>query len=159
MHKTEFVFAYGSNMDPSQMRERCPESDLSWFIAKAPRWRLCFPRCSIKRKGGVGSLIRDDESSVWGVVFSVTKRDLTRLDRFEGVRSRSNERKPIEVIDEAGRTHQVETYFAKPADHPPREYVPSRGYLALYIRGAEYFGLPKSYIQQLREIKTNGQEL
>ena len=82
MNASELVFAYGSNVDPAQMRERCPESDLSRFIAEARSWRLYFPRESKKRKGGVGSIVRSANDSVWGVVFSVTKRDLTRLDLY-----------------------------------------------------------------------------
>src|SRR5690242_6364360 len=85
MMKSELVFAYGSNMDPAQMRERCPESDLSWFVAEAEGWRLCFPRKSTKRKGGVGSIAREEGASVWGVVFAISERDLSRLDEYEGV--------------------------------------------------------------------------
>jgi hypothetical protein len=51
MNESELVFAYGSNMDPAQMRERCPESDLGWFTAEARGWRLYFPRESKKRRG------------------------------------------------------------------------------------------------------------
>ena len=58
MHQSEFVFAYGSNMDPAQMRERCSGSDLSWFVARAEGWKLIFPRWSDKRLGGVGSITK-----------------------------------------------------------------------------------------------------
>src|SRR6516165_8294753 len=84
MMKSELVFAYGSNMDPAQMRERCPESDLWWFIAEARDWKLYFPRKSNQRRGGVGSITKQVGSSVWGVVFAVSEHDLARLDRYEG---------------------------------------------------------------------------
>ncbi len=84
----ELDFAYGSNMDLVQMRERCPGSLLSPVVAEARGWKLCFPRRSDGRKGGIGSITEDKSASVWGVVFSVTQQDLERLDRFEGVSSR-----------------------------------------------------------------------
>src|ERR1700720_4581675 len=79
------IFAYGSNMDLQQMKERRPDSDLESFIAEARNWALCFPRESDKRKGGVGSIEGRQGASVWGVVFTVSERDLARLDRREGV--------------------------------------------------------------------------
>ncbi len=144
-----FVFAYGSNMDQAQMRERCPGSDLSCFVAAARGWRLCFPRRSIKRKGGVGSITPDPGQSVWGVVFSVSPRDLIRLDRFEGVKKTAYRRDRISVIDQQGRIYDVWTYFAIP-DDPPQEYQPHKDYIELYVRGAECFGLPEPYIESLK---------
>ncbi len=154
MNESELVFAYGSNMEPAQMRERCPVSDLSWFLAKAEGWKLCFPRESAKRKGGVGSLEQKPGRDVWGVVFSVSQRDLRRLDQFEGVTSKSYQRDRIEVVDKDGNRLQVWTYFATPQDKPVREYLPHKEYIRLYIQGAEYFGLPEGYVRELREIKT-----
>src|SRR3990170_602913 len=104
MQQSEFVFAYGSNMDPAPMRERCPESDLSWFVAEAKGWRLYFPRYSKKRRCTVGSIVKSENESVWGVVFAVTPRDLARLDRFEGKGS-AYKREPIEVVNREGRNH------------------------------------------------------
>lgn len=150
MQKSELVFAYGSNMDPAQMRERCPESDLSWFLAEARGWKLCFPRKSKNRKGGVGSVTKDVRSSVWGVVFSVTPKDLLRLDEFEGAKGGSYRRDRIDVIGEDGISHRVWTYFAMPQGN----YLPVKDYIRLYLRGADYFSLPENYIEKLKATKT-----
>jgi hypothetical protein len=48
-------FAYGSNMDLAQMRERCPSTRFA-FIAKLPDHRLVFPRKSKCRCCGVASV-------------------------------------------------------------------------------------------------------
>jgi cation transport regulator ChaC len=152
MLKSELVFGYGSNMDPAQMRERCPESDLAWFIAQAQNRTLWFPHNSGKRKGGVGSLKESEGDVVWGVVFSVSVRDLKRLDRFEGV-SHSYTRDSLDVIAQDGSHQRVWTYFAVP-DNPPKNYTPHEDYIKLYIQGAECFGLPAAYIENLRKIKT-----
>lgn len=150
VHRSELVFAYGSNMDPAQMRERCPESDLAWFVAEARGWQLCFPRYAKKRRCAVGSIVRNENESVWGVVFTVARRDLERLDRFEG---KGYTRGLIDIVDQQGRQVTVWTYFAKP-DGPPTKELPSREYIDLYMRGAEYFGLPERYLEFLRSIPT-----
>jgi gamma-glutamylcyclotransferase len=153
MLQSELVFVYGSNMEPSQMRERCPESDLAWFIAQVQDRALWFPRKSTRRKGGVGSLRSSEGDVVWGVIFSVSVRDLERLNRFEGVPN-SYERDRIEVTAQDGSPHKVWTYTAVPADTPPKDYTPHKDYIELYILGAEYFGLPAAYTEKLRKIKT-----
>jgi gamma-glutamylcyclotransferase (GGCT)/AIG2-like uncharacterized protein YtfP len=154
MNESELVFAYGSNMDPAQMRERCPESDLAWFVGEARGWRLCFPRESKKRKGSVGSIVKSPNDSVWGVVFAVTKRDLRRLDSYEGVPSGAYERDHVDILNSAGKNFTVWTYFAAPLSEG-QEFLPHADYIMLYVRGAEYFGLPAGYIERLRNIKTS----
>jgi gamma-glutamylcyclotransferase (GGCT)/AIG2-like uncharacterized protein YtfP len=158
MHLSELVFAYGSNMDPAQMRERCPESDLSWFIAEARGWRLCFPRESKKRKGGVGSIVKSEEASVWGVVFTVSERDLARLDSCEGVPGGAYNRAVVDVVDRHGRGLSVWTYFAV-RQGPEQEFLPHSNYITLYIKGAEYFGLPASYIGNLKKIRDGSKKI
>lgn len=149
--RSQLVFAYGSNMDPAQMRERCPESDLSWFVAEARGWKLCFPRRSIGRRGGVGSIIRADGASVWGVVFTVSERDLSRLDGYEGVPN-AYTRGPIDLFCADGRPVSALTYFA--VAQGSEVYTPHRDYIDLYLKGAEYYGLPEKYIEGLRGIQT-----
>jgi gamma-glutamylcyclotransferase (GGCT)/AIG2-like uncharacterized protein YtfP len=153
LHKANFVFNYGSNMDPAQMRERCSESSLSWFVAQAEGWSLCFPRFSKRRGGGVGSLTANPKETVWGVVFSVSDRDLIRLDRFEGVPT-AYKRDLLQVKDLSGRYHDVWAYFANP-DKVKEHHPPTDEYIQLYIRGALYFDLPEPYLEQLRKIRTD----
>jgi gamma-glutamylcyclotransferase len=157
VQKSELIFVYGSNMDPAQMRERCPESDLAWFIAKAHDRALSFPRKSAKRTDGVGSLKISEGEVVWGVVFSVSERDLGRLDSFEGV-PKSCTREWLEVSTEDGSHRRVLTYIAKADNTPPQEYTPHKDYIKLCLRGAEYFRLPADYVVRLRQIKTKGSE-
>lgn len=144
------IFAYGSNMDTAQMKERCPNSRLETFIAEARGWKLCFPRRSEKRKGGVGSIERHQGSSVWGVVFSVNDKDLKTLDRREGVLIGAYTRGPLEVHSQAGKSALVQTYFAVPEGNGI--FTPHRNYIEHYIKGAKQFGLPHEYIVILEQI-------
>jgi cation transport regulator ChaC len=138
-------------MDLGQMKERCPNSDLASFIAEARGWRLCFPRESEKRKGGVGSIERQAESSVWGVVFSVNESDLKRLDRREGALIGSYTRGPVEIYDQKGQLVRAETYFA--VRQREEDFLPHKDYIGLYLRGAKHFGLPAEHIESLEHIQ------
>jgi gamma-glutamylcyclotransferase (GGCT)/AIG2-like uncharacterized protein YtfP len=157
MTATEFVFAYGSNMNLSQMNERYPNSKDRFqpFLAKADGWKLCFPRRSDRRQGGLGSIVPADGEVVWGVVFGLTLEDLARLDQSEGVFANVYRRDRLLVTWGNGLKKEVWTYFAIPQDDPPRHYVPHEDYLALYVRGAEYFKLPADYIDRLKKTETS----
>jgi cation transport regulator ChaC len=158
MSDGQFVFAYGSNMDIAQMRERCRDSKDRFdpVVAKAEGWKLCFPRYSGDRKGGVGSIIRAPGEVVWGIVYKiVTSRDLKRLDTREGVFTNAYHRERLVVKTQEGKDLETWTYFAVPPDTPPRHYVPAKEYLALYIRGAEHFGIDAAYVERLRKIGTS----
>jgi cation transport regulator ChaC len=148
-HTNFLIFAYGSNMDLQQMKERAPNSELAPFIAEARGWKLCFPRESKKREGGVGSIERKEGSSVWGVVFSVTEGDLESLDSHEGVPRGRYTRGPIEVYN--GQVVLTQTYFA--VREREQDFMPHRDYIDLYIRGAKHFGLPAHYIRFLERIR------
>lgn len=146
----ELIFAYGSNMDPEQMKKRCPNSDVSASVAQANGWELHFPRRSDKRGGGVASIRRSasPRASVWGVVYVILQRDLPGLDRHEGVHLGRYRRDRIAVRERNGSKYQAWAYFAIP-DASTSSYLPSRDYLNHLIKGARHFGLPASYIERL----------
>jgi cation transport regulator ChaC len=138
-------------MDLAQMKKRCPHSELATFIAEARGWKLCFPRASEKRKGGVGSIERQQGLSVWGVVFSVNECDLESLDRHEGVPKGRYIRGPVEVHKQNGEPVQAETYFA--IRQREQDFTPHLDYIDLYLRGAKHFGLPVEYLAFLDQLK------
>jgi hypothetical protein len=138
-------------MDLSQMRQRCPKSSLSPFVAEARGWKLCFPRRSNRRGGGVGSITEDQSASVWGVVFSVTKEDLQRLDTFEGVPVGAYKRELIEVVDRHSKAMNVWVYKAVPQG--PGDFEPHRDYIELYVRGAKHLICRRTYVKSLEELR------
>jgi cation transport regulator ChaC len=158
MSECQLVFAYGSNMDIAQMRERCPDSKHRFepVVAKAEGWKLCFPRYSDNRKGGVGSIIRAPGEVVRGIVYQiVTSRDLKRLDTREGIFAKAYHRERLVVKTLEGKDLETWTYVAVPQDAPPRHYAPAKEYLALYICGAEQFSIDVAYVESLRKISTS----
>src|SRR5436190_1341322 len=77
------IFAYGSNMDPLQMQQRCPGAEaIGNGILRGHR--LCFPRLSERRGCGVASVEPASGNEVWGVVYRLGAADLAALDGFEG---------------------------------------------------------------------------
>jgi gamma-glutamylcyclotransferase (GGCT)/AIG2-like uncharacterized protein YtfP len=76
-------FAFGSNMDTAQMRQRCPSAQV---VASAllPRHRLVFNGFSRAWGGAVASVVRDPTCDVPGVLYDLDADDVARLDAFEG---------------------------------------------------------------------------
>jgi gamma-glutamylcyclotransferase (GGCT)/AIG2-like uncharacterized protein YtfP len=74
--KREFYFAYGSNLDVTQMLQRCPSAK---FIGKAV---LNNHRLEIRKHMDIDQV---QGEQVEGIVYSMTKQDIAVLDRYEGV--------------------------------------------------------------------------
>src|SRR5262245_32456955 len=79
-------FAYGSNMDPDQLRERSPDHRIVGLAALRDH-RLFFPLYSNRWNGGVASVQPHHGDTVWGVLAELTDADLRSLDGFEGFRA------------------------------------------------------------------------
>jgi len=150
-------FAYGSNMDWSQMRERCPSARFV-CVAKLKDHRLAFTRKSEKRGCGVSDVIPDLGHDVWGIVYEIDLRDLGRLDKCEGfVPGRPREenayfREERHVYrdgnDDAPLVALV--YFAIQQNNPPQ---PNAEYKRLIVDGARNWHLPEDYIRELEQIE------
>jgi hypothetical protein len=141
-------FAYGSNLDPDQMRARCPDNR-AVGIARLREYRLCFPRRSAHRDCGVASIEPFAGAEVWGAIYDLTEADVARLDHWEGyVLGRAvnrYDRRAIAVeID--GALGRVETYIAQVEASPP---PPNLEYLGHLRRGARAHGLPPHYVAML----------
>lgn len=141
------------------MKERCPHARFK-CVAKITGWRLCFPRYSKKRNGGVSS-IEEPGETVWGVVYQIPESEIPLLDKSEGyTEGRRHEqnsyiRQEKQVEEANGQPHTCYVYIA----NKNRPYKPSReSYLNYIIRGAEQHreqGIPGDYIEKLRSIETN----
>jgi len=151
------TFAYGSNMDFTQMRERCPSAQFV-CVALLKNYRLDFTRKSTKRKCGVSDVVPAPDSVVWGAVYEITEYDLAILDWNEGYRpSRSAEsnayNRRIGTIYQDGdetKPLAVEIYFAVPQENPP---LPNQDYKDLIVNGARQWKLPADYIAKLELIE------
>jgi gamma-glutamylcyclotransferase (GGCT)/AIG2-like uncharacterized protein YtfP len=153
-------FAYGSNLDPDQMRDRCPAHGVAG-LAVLREHRLSFPLFSERWGGGVASVQLAHGRDVWGVLFELTDGDLAALDGYEGFRAPMDhhnvydrEQVWVELTrpDDGSIPRRVRAwiYLARPSNPMP----PSRRYLDAILKGARHHRLPEDYVAALAAVKT-----
>ncbi|MGD0258835.1 MAG: gamma-glutamylcyclotransferase family protein [Verrucomicrobiota bacterium] len=151
-------FAYGSNMDSGQMRQRCPSAQFV-AIAKLPDHRLAFTRHAKDRDCGTCDGVPEPGQDIWGVVFDISESDLRRLDESEGYQpgrpSNANcyvrEKRPVYRDGNREEPLLVWLYFANRQPNPP---LPNAAYKKQLVDGAKFWRLPEEYQAQLRQIQT-----
>lgn len=138
-------FAYGSNMDPEQMRERAPGAR-ALGAARLPDHRLALTRESLLG-AAVATVEPAPGDEVWGVLWDVTALDEARLDDYEEI-ERGGYRKAVAGVEIDGHRQTAMIYVAVPR----RARRPSRGYVAGLVRGARAHGLPADYLLRLESL-------
>ena len=148
-------FAYGSNLDPEQMRLRCP-GHVVVGLAELHDHKLTFPLTSHDWGGGVSSIGVAHGESVWGIVYDLPDADVAALDRYEGFKGPGDQhnvydRETVSVqlvrADDGSFPRRLRpwVYVARPANPSP----PSRRYLDAVLRGARHHRLPDDYVSRL----------
>ena len=132
-------FAYGSNMLPQQMAERCPGSRARGK-AVLRGWRF-----HITTRGSA-SIVPIPDGQVHGALWRCSARHFNTLDRYEGVALGNYRRHRIEVIDEFGHILPAITYVGA-RRHPGRARV--NYMVTAVLAGADAFGLPEPYVLEL----------
>jgi gamma-glutamylcyclotransferase (GGCT)/AIG2-like uncharacterized protein YtfP len=123
-----YYFAYGSNLNQRQMRERCPESKPR-FTATLHHYQLVFIGWSRKWRGGVASIRPFRGKKVLGAIYEVSEACLKQLDKHEGSDYR---RLNIIVNNEDGEPIEVTAYIRS---GQAEETKPSPEYLAVIQQG------------------------
>ena len=150
-------FAYGSNLDWKQMKDRCPSARFVG-VAQLPDHRLAFTRKSFKRGCGVADAVRENECSVWGSVYEISALDVGALDKSEGFRPGREKnsywrRECLVFLDgDEKRPVTAQAYFAEQEPDPP---PPNQAYKALIFSGARHWHLPDEYITELEAIEVS----
>jgi gamma-glutamylcyclotransferase (GGCT)/AIG2-like uncharacterized protein YtfP len=125
------VFAYGSNLNGRQMRERVP-GELSCFRATLPGYRLDFVGKSAKWEGGVATVTEMASLlGVPGLVWRLPVGGLDLLDRFEGHPGTYVRKRVRLTLDEGGHLKAWVYVHQKPVLAPP-----SLAYVSTIARGA-----------------------
>lgn len=138
-------FAYGSNMDRTQMQERCPESRLKG-VGYLDNHDIAFTIFSPEKwKGGCADVLPRDGQRVYGLVYEVSVTDVESLDRHEAVHAAKYERVTKEVTYQ-GSTHNMLTYQVV---HKEAGLHPSTAYLNCLITAARQHDFPMSYQKHL----------
>ena len=152
------TFAFGSNINWNQMRERCPSSRFMG-IAVLRDHKLAFTRESDDRSCGVADVVAENGTQVWGVVYEIADLDVGKLDACEGFRPGRDKnsyyrRECLVFLDgEDQRPLTVSAYFGDPQPNPP---LPNAAYKNLILAGARHWHLPEDYIGELEQIAVSG---
>ncbi len=144
-----FYFAYGSNMNLDQMRERRVSYENS-RRALLRDYKLGFTKTSKRYNAGVADIVESRDDVVEGVLYEVTEEGMATLDKFEGVNQNTYKRMKVMVQLEDGEKLEAITYKVVSAEEP--FIPPSKEYMNKIIKGAEIHKLSSNYIQRLKAI-------
>lgn len=140
-------FAYGSNLDPSQMKERVGD----WIASKRSLlkgYKLVFNVKSSRWNGFAANLrkTRNENNSVYGVVYFLKKEQLDKMTTFEGPNSKIES---VTVVEENGnRINDVSVYWW---DNIRPSQVPPTAYSDAIIRGLKQHGYSQDVIEKVKE--------
>ena len=136
--------AYGTNLDPARMGERCPHSPLrttGWLQG----WRLTFGGEEHGWEGALSTIVQDPFEQVFVAVYDVTPGDEADLDAWEGVDLGLYRKLRVRVATMSGElvvwTYVLDAYEGG---------LPSASYLGMLAGAAEAAGAPHDYVAALR---------
>jgi gamma-glutamylcyclotransferase (GGCT)/AIG2-like uncharacterized protein YtfP len=136
--------AYGSNLDPSRMVERCPHSILrstGWLVG----WRLTFGGEEHGWDGALATIVQDHFDQVFVAVYDVTDEDVSVLDGWESADSGLYRKTMVRVVTMTGE--QVAWAYVLDAYEGG---LPSASYLGVLADAAEAADAPADYVSALR---------
>ena len=90
-------FAYRSNLNPEQMRLRCPSHKVVGMAALREH-RLAFPLTSHDWGGGVASLVPAHGTNAWGIVYELSDEDLSKTSLIGAIERHLNV--PIKFMEQ-----------------------------------------------------------
>ncbi len=134
--------AYGSNLDPSQMAERCPHSPqrgTGWL----PGWRITFG--GEGWDGALPTLVEDTESQVFVALYDITSTDEVALDQWESADTELYRKVRVRVATLDGEL-AAWVYVLNDFEGG----TPSARTLGLLAGAAEVAGAPSDYVAELR---------
>ncbi len=146
---TIWHFAFGSNMDPGQMRER----GVDFKASKKGILRdfgLTFNFDSSRWNGSAADIIPSCGETVEGVLYLIGQEGLQRLDSYEGVHLADYCRKRIPTEDASGKTVDAICYQVVRKSSKP--IAPSKAYLERMLKGALANVLSPAYVEMLRSF-------
>ena len=132
-------FAYGSNMDPVDMRARCQDAV---FLEVGTIETVKF---AINTQG-VATVVRDDQGLVHGTLWRISAADEQALDQYERVELGLYTKTTMDVRLEDGGRRAAMVYVA--TDERPG--TPRADYMANIVAAARAHRFPPSYISELR---------
>ncbi|MCW5744665.1 MAG: gamma-glutamylcyclotransferase [Alphaproteobacteria bacterium] len=151
-----WYFAYGSNMNPARLKERCSDKGapvLERIAGRLPGWRLEFNKQRLNRpEEGAANVVTDKDGQVEGTLNRMPSAGLDLLDVDEGVARGQYRRHAIRVQRaDSGDWVDATMYVALPAVVAPN-LRPPRWYLEHLLAGRDL--LSADYYARLAGVAT-----
>jgi gamma-glutamylcyclotransferase (GGCT)/AIG2-like uncharacterized protein YtfP len=136
--------AYGSNMDPAQMAQRCPHSPqrgTGWL----QDWRLTFGGEELGWEGALTMVVEARGQHVFVVLYEMSEADEAALDMWDGATLGYYRKIKVRVAtldgDVLAWLYVLNGYEGG---------LPSARYLGILADAAEVAGAPSDYVADLR---------
>jgi gamma-glutamylcyclotransferase (GGCT)/AIG2-like uncharacterized protein YtfP len=136
--------AYGTNLDPARMSERCPHSPLEttgWLVG----WRLTFGGEEHGWDGALATIVQDPFEQVFVAVYDVTDEDVRDLDKWDMADTGLYRKTKVRVSTLTGDV-VVWAYVLDAFEGG----LPSASYLGVLADAAEAADAPADYVAALR---------
>jgi gamma-glutamylcyclotransferase (GGCT)/AIG2-like uncharacterized protein YtfP len=136
--------AYGTNLDPERMAERCPHSPLhatGWLTG----WRLTFGGEDLGWDGALATIVQDPFEQVFVAVYDVTREDESALDSWESADSGLYRKTKVRVSTMT-EALVVWTYVLDAFEGG----LPSASYVGVLANAAEAASAPDDYVAAIR---------
>ena len=144
MTRVTLYAAYGTNLDPARMGERCPHSPLrstGWLVG----WRLTFGGEEHGWDGALATIVEDPLEQVFVAIYDVTDEDVSHLDSLEsadtGLYRKTRVRVETMNGEEMAWAYVLDAYEGG---------LPSASYLGILADAAEAADAPQDYVDALR---------
>lgn len=142
------IFGFGSNMDISQIKSRCPSAKLI-CRARVDDKEIRYTSYSHVRKGGVADMYHAPGHIVYGLVVSINNEDLVKLDEIE-CNKNEYRRIQIEAIDD--NNNKLDCFCYDVIDKKP-DIPPTKVYEWLVYSGAYSLNVSDSYLRKIRSYR------
>lgn len=146
--KQVIYFAYGSNLDDRQMRERCASARVE-ARAVLPNHALAFGGFSARWGGAVATVAPTPGAEVEGLLYRLGPADLGSLDSHEG-HPFAYERTSMLVQDEHGRRRRAAIYMQPKLGFEP--WAPPAGYVRVPRRAYKRLGFAAARLPAAIEV-------
>ncbi len=149
-------------MNPDRLTKRkeiAPEPPHILAIGKLINYKPRFSRYSIKNKGGVLDIVKEENSCVYGIIYGVKRRYLYLIDKAEGapnIYRRIIVNVKIDQIinddfynSEFASEEYLKCYCYEVIDKSPQEIPPSRDYMNHVKVGRDKYGVNIELIEKI----------
>jgi len=134
-------FAYGSNMDQTQMGKRCPAAE-NLSVGKLSGYQFALDL------EGAATIIKNTNTEVWGILWEISVHEKNTLDLREGVARGCYS--VTNLLINKGEEHIEALVYVSCRGSNQGKRRP--GYLEKIIQAATYYHLPNWYIAYLKSI-------